>query len=142
MDLDTLNSIIDDMSIDVERHGGIWEFTLERVALACMTDLHHDRMRFIAPIMEVDELTNAQVVHILEANFHTALDARYATSHGVLYAVFIHPLSSLIEEDARSGLRQVVSLVRTFGTHYTSGELVFGTGTPGPDDDDDAELLN
>ncbi len=29
------------------------------------------------------------------ANFHTALDARYAISDGVIYAAFIHPLSSL-----------------------------------------------
>lgn len=65
-------------------------------------------------------------MRVLEANFHSALDARYATSDGVLYAAFIHPLSPLTEAEVRSAVAQVASLVRSFGTTYSSGELVYG----------------
>lgn len=65
-------------------------------------------------------------MRVLEANFHSALDARYATSDGVLYAAFIHPLSPLTEAEVRSAVAQVASLVRSFGTTYSSGELAYG----------------
>ena len=62
----------------------------------------------------------------MAANFHTALDGRYATSEGVLYAAFIHPLSPLTEEELASALRQVAALARNFGTTYSSDALLYG----------------
>jgi hypothetical protein len=91
-----------------------------------MVDERFDRMRIIAPIAEIEEVTDEVRDACLEANFHTALDARYATSDGVLYAAFIHPLASLDAELAESALHQVASLVETFGTTFSSGSLVFG----------------
>ena len=76
------------------------------------------------------KLTPEQVSRILEANFHTALDARYATSKGYLYAAFIHPLSLLTEREIRSAVVQVANLARAFGTTYSSGGLVYGGGSP------------
>ncbi|MEO0409240.1 MAG: hypothetical protein AAF289_18005, partial [Cyanobacteria bacterium P01_A01_bin.135] len=73
-----------------------------------------------------EDLTPAQVGNILIANFHTTLDARYAVSDGTVVATYLHPLSTLQEQDLRSAVRQVVSLAETFGTTYTSGELLFG----------------
>ena len=98
------------------------------VRMACMTDLHHDRMRVIAPIIEVEGLSSQHLVAMLEANFHTALDARYAISSDVVFAAFIHPLSPLSDGELRAALRQVASLVETFGDGYSSGELVFAPG--------------
>ena len=66
--------------------GPVLEFTFQGTRLACVSDREHDRMRIIAPIRRQSELSADQIVRILEANFHTALDARYATSEGVLYA--------------------------------------------------------
>ncbi len=40
-------------------------------------------------------------------------------------AAYIHPLSPLRPEEVYSALRQVAELVKTFGTTYSSGELVF-----------------
>ena len=85
-------------------------------------------MRIVTPIIAVEELTPEQVARILEANFHTALDARYATSQGILYAAFIHPLEPLQEAQLASAVRQVANLARTFGSEYTSGELRYGGG--------------
>jgi len=61
----------------------------------------------------------------MNSNFHLALDARYAVSDDVLYAAFIHPLSSLCKEDFESALKQVYNLVATFGKTYSSGQLEF-----------------
>lgn len=111
---------------DVEGSDGAWQFDIQGVRVACLTDSRFDRMRLIAPIADASDLTDEQREACLEANFHTALDARYATSDGVLYAAFLHPLDSLTEEDLHSALSQVVSLVLTFGDTYSGGTLVFG----------------
>ncbi|MEM7595784.1 MAG: hypothetical protein AAF383_30500, partial [Cyanobacteria bacterium P01_A01_bin.83] len=71
---------------------------------------------------------------MMVANFHTALDARYAISNGVVVTTFIHPLSSLQERDLLSALNQVSSLAETFGTSYTSGEVLFVPGGNGDGD--------
>ncbi|MCA9652557.1 MAG: hypothetical protein H6712_25155 [Myxococcales bacterium] len=126
MDLEELERVLQGVADEVEGEDGRWQLRLGEVPLACMTDLHFDRMRIIAPIVELDEVSDELRDQCLEANFHTTLDARYATSDGVLYAAFIHPLSPLDAEQVESALRQVANLVETFGTTFSSGELVFG----------------
>ena len=126
MGLDDLEEVLRDAAEQIEGEDGAWELVIDGVRMACLTDLDFDRMRVIAPIVEDDEITDAQRREMLEANFHTALDARYATSEGVLYAAFIHPLSPLTEDELRSALEQIVNLVDSFGTTYSGGTLVFG----------------
>ena len=126
-----LHEIIHDLGSEVTGRGPVLEFTFQGTRLACVSDREHDRMRIIAPIRRQSELSADQIVRILEANFHTALDARYATSEGVLYAAYIHPLAPLTEAQVRSAFVQVSNLVRTFGTTYSSGVLQYGTsGSP------------
>lgn len=117
-------------SIDENARGipGMVEFRYEGVEMTCISDIEFGRMRIVTPIIRVEELSGEQVASILEANFHTALDARYATSQGVLYAAYIHPLAPLTERELAAAVRQVATLARTFGTAYTSGELAFGGG--------------
>jgi hypothetical protein len=107
---------------------GAIEFSNERVRMACISDATHGRMRIVAPIRAVTDLSPTQVAAILEANFHSALDARYATSQGILYAAFIHPLGPLTPAQVQSAVTQVTNLVRTFGSSYSSGELVYNEG--------------
>lgn len=121
-----MHDVLTEIGDEVVGSDGAWEFQIGEVHVACLTDARFDRMRLIAPVVETDELTDAHREACLEANFHTALDARYATSEGVLYAAFLHPLESLDAELFRSALAQVVSLVQTFGTEYSGGTLVFG----------------
>ena len=106
--------------------GGLIEFAYDGVRMACVSDAEHDRMRLVAPILRESEVTETQRKLMLAANYHTALDTRYATSRGIVFAAFLHPISTLDEDTIRSGLRQVASLARTFGSTYTSGELTFG----------------
>ncbi len=131
MDLSELEALLRELAQDVEGEDGAWEFELHGVKMACLTDEEFDRMRVIAPIAEIEDMLEEHQEAVLEANFHTALDARYATSDGVLYAAFLHPLEALTEGELRSALDQVVGLVETYGTTYSGGSVVFGV--PGPD---------
>ena len=84
-------------------------------------------MRIIAPIVEINEVTDEQLRRCMQANFHSALDIRYAISDDLLWSAFIHPLKELTKEQVFSALSQVYSGVKTFGTYYSSGELNFPT---------------
>ncbi len=101
------------------------QFVYEEIVMALFSDTHYDRMRIIAPIIKKEDMTGNQLNAVLDANFHTALDARYATSDDVLYAVFIHPLSPLSREQVVSALRQVAALVQNFGDSYSSDEILY-----------------
>ena len=106
------------------------------VDMVCVIDTNFDRMRIIAPITPSAGLDPTVLDALLEANFHSALDARYATSNGYVYSAFIHPLSPLTEKELISALRQVATLALTFGTEYTSGELSFGQPATAQDDEE------
>jgi hypothetical protein len=151
MTVEELAQLLNDATDDFRRSPTHWQFIHEGIPMACLTDLGFDRMRFIAPIAELSSIDDATKDAVLEANFHTALDARYGSSNGLLFAAFLHPLSSLEGELARSALDQVASLVHTFGSHFTSGAIEFGHNFGNDrefgfdDDDDDGEdgpLLN
>ena len=102
------------------------QFEYAGVSIASVSDATHDRMRLITPIAKVDSLQPAQLEVLLVANFHTTLDARYALSEGVVYAAFLHPLSTLSRPQLESAIRQVSALSLNFGSTYSSGELIYG----------------
>lgn len=126
MNQKTMEELIRRVAENVEGEIGALRFSYGGVTLACVSDVRHDRMRLIAPIASTDELTPEHWRRMLDANFHTALDARYATSDGIVYAAFIHPLSPLTEEQLNSAIHQVATLAKTFGSSYTSGTLSYG----------------
>lgn len=126
MDVAALEAELRRQAQNVRGEDGAWDFELGGVHMACFTDTRFDRMRLVAPILDASDMSDAQREAVLEANFHTALDARYGTSDGVLYSAFIHPLSPLTEEQFASALQQVAGLVDTFGSSYSSGALIFG----------------
>ena len=121
-----MGSIIYEVGTDVEVGPNFWQFQVEGIFLMCIYDTTYDRMRIISPIIETDKMTIAQQYSMLQANFHSALDARYAISEGVVYSAFVHPLSSLRATDFESAILQVAVLGATFGTEYTSGALSYG----------------
>jgi hypothetical protein len=127
MDNEKLNSIIYTLSDEVEGQAGHWQFIIDSTLFICLTDELHNRMRIIAPIVEVSEVSDNQLRKCMEANFHTALDIRYAISDGLLWSAYIHPLKELTKQQVFSALSQVYSGVKTFGTYYSSGELNFPT---------------
>lgn len=121
-----MGSIIFEVGSEVEVGPNFWQFQVEGIFLMCIYDTTFDRMRIISPIIETDKMTIAQQYSMLQANFHSALDARYAISEGIVYSAYVHPLSSLQAADFESAIMQVAILGATFGTEYTSGALSYG----------------
>ncbi|MFU8812460.1 MAG: hypothetical protein ACNA78_05790 [Balneolaceae bacterium] len=104
---------------------GLVQFVYNDVPMLMLSDPTFDRMRIIAPIMEQVDMTQRQMMTIIEANFEATLDARYATNNGILYAAYIHPLGPLTREQVISGMRQVSALVLNFGGSYSSDEISY-----------------
>lgn len=116
-----------------EGGGGVIAAVYDEVPMLVVSDQTMDRMRIVSPIVETAELDERELAIMMEANFHSTLDARYATSEGVLYSVFIHPLSGLDESELESAMRQVAALVRNFRSTWSSDEMIFGSGGTAPE---------
>jgi len=104
------------------------EFTVNGVTLLLVYDISADRMRVIAPVAESGALSAEETMRLMQANFDSALDARYAVAKGYVWAVFLHPLSSIDGSEFGSGVAQTVNLVTTYGTSFNSGIHIFGGG--------------
>ena len=105
---------------------GHWECTIDNILVMCLTDERADRMRFMSPVALWDTPDSESLKVFLEANFHSALDARLALHEGRVWALFVSPLSLLSEELAANGLKQVVTLARNAAEgEYHSGPWHF-----------------
>lgn len=131
MTLDRLDAIIRALDPEAQDNGAAWQFTIDGVQVLIITDARADRMRAITPIASSDELMPEQMTRMMQANFDSALDARYAIANGLVWSAFIHPLGALEKNQLISGIGQVVNLARSFGTLYSSGGLQFGGGDSG-----------
>ncbi|MEP1421959.1 MAG: hypothetical protein ABJK59_09340 [Erythrobacter sp.] len=126
--LDMIAEVIEALDAEAARNGNNWQFTLEEQMLIVVTDANAGRMRIITPIAESNTLPEEALERLMQANFDTALDARYAIGQGLVWSVFIHPLDSLTTRDFASGVLQTKSLADTFGTTFSSGALNYGGG--------------
>jgi len=111
----------------IDGSSGHWNFIIDEVRIICLTDELHNRMRFIAPIEEVKNMNEDDLLKCLEANFHTALDIKYAISDDVLWAAFLHPLKELTSFKVKDALQQIYAAVATYGASYSSSNLYFPT---------------
>lgn len=123
-----LEALISRVTKDVEGQSGYWQFELEGYRTMVITDEKADRMRIIVPIAEMKAVDSEQLHRMLQANFDSALDARYSIAKGLLWSAFIHPLSTLTDHQFIDGLAQSVNLAATYGTTYSSGALIFSQG--------------
>jgi hypothetical protein len=116
--------------VDPELQGqlGSWVVTFDTIRAQIITDENADRMRVIVPIVKVDDVEQGELLRLMQANFDSALDARYSIANGVIWSAFIHPLSSLSDEEFISGLAQAMTAATTFGSTYSSGALIFRGG--------------
>ncbi len=141
MTISRLEQIVREKGVNVRSGNGQLQFEYEGVTMAILSSQERDRMRIIAPITQKENLSAQEYENMLIANFHTTLDGRYAISNNLVFATFVHPLSSLHEDDLRSALFQVSQLYKNFGSSYSSGGLLFSPGAspqnpgedPGPD---------
>ncbi len=123
-----LQALIEEIAEDIEGRSGYWRFTLQDYPTSVITDEKADRMRIIVPVAEIKDIDAALLTRLMQANFDSALDARYAIARGILWSAYIHPLSELTEHQFIDGLAQTVNLAATYGTTYSSGALIFGGG--------------
>ena len=127
-----INGLLEKIGEDVSFNGkNMWEFSIGETPVQVITDEQADRMRIIVPIDKAANMTPDTLQRLMQANFDSALDSRYALARGVVWATYIHPLSALTDRQFISGVGQTVNLSRNFGTTFSSGALVFGGGDSG-----------
>jgi hypothetical protein len=117
-----LESWLREETVGLEEVEGQLRFTHEGVRMIVLQDVRADRVRLVASVTEESALTVASSRILLQANFGQTLDARYAIKDGVLYAVYLHPLSTLDPAELETALDQVANLVQNYGTSYSAAE--------------------
>ncbi len=117
-------SIDDQATLD----GNSWFFKVLDLDVVMVYDIGADRMRIVIPIGKADDLEDGKLLRLMQANFDSALDARYAIARGLVWGAYIHPLSTLTDEEFLVGLGQTANVVLTFGSSYSSGLFMFNSG--------------
>jgi len=109
----------------------IWKFQAVGSQMTIQTQASVNRMRIVAVIKEARKCDREVLSTLLEANYHSALDARYALTENMLVAVFLHPFKELTLCQFISGLYQTISCAETFGSTYSGGTMIFGRSPHG-----------
>ena len=122
----SLDKYLKGLVTKVKRQGNTWSFTYKGVELMIITDERADRMRVVTQISSAKDLGTDALRFLLEANFDRALDAKYAIFKEMVWGVFVHPLSSLSKNELRSAIAQTARLSQTYGTTFSSSDVVFG----------------
>lgn len=125
MSLDKLNTMLLTVSDSIVSNKNQWQFKIKDVFFISIADSTHNRMRIMSPISKSDLINKDLKEAALIANFHTALDVKYAISDDVLWCVFIHPLKELTEHQVLDAISQVYYGSINFGTTFSSTSLVF-----------------
>ena len=133
MTLERLDELIRATATNVEQTSNLWRFEYQGIEVVCVADADADRMRIISAVTRAAGLPEEIKDRMLVANYHSALDARYAIGDGIVYSTFIHPLSTLTEAQVPDAVRQVVTLKQTFGTSYRSSDWFMPGQRPPPE---------
>lgn len=129
MSAQKLSALITQVSDTITTNGNSIQFMFKQRPLYCIYDENANRMRIISPIVETKDLEEEQLLNALVANFHSALDVKYALSDEIMWSVFIHPLKELNDHQVLDAIHQVHAASITFGSTYSSTNLVFPGNT-------------
>ena len=129
MTVEKLGEIITQSADSITTNGNSWNFNFKDRVLICIADKEANRMRIISPIAERKQLNNELILNSLVANFHTALDVKYAISDEILWSVFTHPLKELSIQQVEDAISQVYYANITFGSTFSSTTLSFPGNT-------------
>jgi len=110
-------------------NGNSIQFLYNQTMLVSIYDESANRMRIITPIIERENLEEDDLLNALVANFHTALDVKYALSDEIIWSVYIHPLKELSEAQVIDAIQQVYAAALTFGGSFSSTHLTFPGNT-------------
>ncbi len=131
MTLDRMARIVLALDPGAQAAGPGFTLTIEDVPVMIVADPAANRMRAMVPIRLASGMTPEELTRVMQANFDSALDARYAIAQGRLWGVFIHPLAELTPGQLISGIAQTVNVATSYGTAYQSGGIRFGGGDSG-----------
>ncbi len=123
-----LGELINRVDPEAQVLGNGYVLNVQERSLRVVYDERADRMRIITPIIPAADVPDGLLLRLLQANFDSVLDSRYAVGSGMIWSSFVHRLSSLTDEDFISGIAQTAVAAETFGTTFSSGAFVFGGG--------------
>ena len=104
----------------------MWLLRAQGLPVLIQTQKDADRLRVVVFIADGSQLDREELRRLLDANYHSALDARYALAGDDLVAAFLSPMAELDGERFVLGFYQALMCALTWGTHYSGGTLVFG----------------
>ncbi len=118
---DVLRRYVDDFVDQEDR----WTLMYEDIPIHIFADVKADRLRVMSPVPDQPLDDAGFLFRLLRANFETALDVRYCVFQGTLWSCFVHPLARADAEQFVDAMEQVVTLVKTTGTTFSSTALRF-----------------
>jgi len=129
MTVETMRDIVKRLDEKVkELRPGTFSMVINDFEVLLVTANQANRMRIMVRVRSAENLTKEELLRISQANLDAALDARYAIGRGVLWATYIHPLSSLPPLQFIEAIGSTVNLAASYGTSYSSGQLIYGGG--------------
>ncbi len=128
MTVTRMTEIVQALDEEARIAGNSMELVIDDVPVLIVFDVLANRMRAMVPIASAESLADEELQRLMQANFDSALDARYAIARGRLWGVFIHPFRELERDQLISGIAQTVNVAQTYGGLYTSGAAQFGAG--------------
>ncbi len=129
MTSDRLGQLFEEVAETVVENGNSYNILYKEMPIFCIFDERANRMRIISPIVKREEIGEKEILNALVANFHSALDVKYALSDEIIWSVFTHPLKELSDHQVLDALDQVYLASATFGNSYTSTSIVFPGNT-------------
>lgn len=120
-----LGALIEQVSDTTFARQNSIQFKINDGMLICIYDENANRMRIISPIAELKDVQEGDILNAMVANFHTALDVKYALSEEIIWSVFTHPLKELSEEQVLDAIQQVYAASITFGSTFSSTDMIF-----------------
>ena len=131
MTVERMAQIVRALDSEAAVTGPGFTLTVDDIPILIVTDVAANRMRAMVPIRSAETMTAEEMQRVMQANFDSALDARYAVAQGRLWGVFIHPFRELERDQFISGIAQTVNIAKTYGSLYTGGAAQFGRGDSG-----------
>ena len=103
-----LNQLFAEDSIE-HNNPETWQVKNEQIRLLVLLSEDFSWLRMLTPIASATE-AQSLFAQLLEDNFDTTQETRYALEQGVIWGVFQHRLSSLTIEDFQSAIASLVAM--------------------------------
>jgi len=95
MNNERLHKLIKRIDLQAKGQLGYWQIQYKNIPVFIITDENANRMRIISPIESAESINRQKLYRMMQANFDSALDARYSIAKDKLWSAYIHPLDEL-----------------------------------------------